>query len=61
MGPNTLTSSPSITNSAPHPCTAVSRSPSNQAEELKPITGTSNENGATLPAGCRDSSVLHKL
>lgn len=49
--PNTLTASPAITSAAPASCACVSRSSSSSADDARPTTGTSSENGATCPAG----------
>ena len=49
-------STPPTTSAPPASSSSVGRSPKAHQAALIPTTGTSMENGATTPAGCRVSS-----
>ncbi len=51
-------STPAMTRPAPAAVVAPICSPSSTADALSPTTGTSIENGATTPAGCRAMSQV---
>ncbi|EAQ00823.1 hypothetical protein JNB_11629 [Janibacter sp. HTCC2649] len=54
--PPAVSRTPTTTIAHPSHSTSEGRSPSRSHADVRPVTGTSIENGATVPAGCRAMS-----